>query len=118
MVKHNKIGELGERIATEFLQNKGYNIINRNWRSGNKEIDIVASKGDTLVFFEIKARTTIDFGYPEEAVNRKKQQFLKAAAAAYQQLHPGFDYIRFDIVSIILDGEQPKEIIHFEEAFY
>ena len=118
MVKHNKIGIKGEQIAADFLQNKGYIIINRNWRSGNKEIDIVAKKGDTLVFFEIKTRSTLEFGFPEESVTRKKQQHLKYAADAYVRQHPGSDYIRFDIISIIVDGETTKEIVHFEEAFY
>ena len=118
MVKHTKIGIKGEQIAAEFLQNKGYNIVNRNWRSGHKEIDIVASKGDTLIFFEVKTRTSIDFGFPEEAVTRKKQQHLKFAAKDYMQHNPGFFYIRFDIISIMLEGEEVKELLHFEEAFY
>jgi putative endonuclease len=118
MVKTNDIGLKGETIAIEFLQNKSYNILNRNWRSGNKEIDIVAATGNMLVFFEVKTRTSYDFGFPEEAVNKKKQLYLKAAAAAYLLKHPSYELIRFDIISILLEGDKAREILHFEEAFY
>ncbi len=118
MVKHSKIGIKGEQIATDFLLNKGYIILHRNWRSGKKELDIIALHRDVLVIVEIKTRTTYDFGYPEEAVNKKKQQFLKFAAEAFVSANPQYINIRFDIVSILLDGENVKEILHFEEAFY
>ena len=118
MLKNSKLGLKGEDIAVIFLQNKGYNIINRNWRSGQKEIDIVAIDKNTLVFFEIKTRSSFDYGYPEEAVNKKKQKFLKFAAAAFVFQNPQYTQIRFDIISIILDGDHGKERVHFEEAFY
>ncbi len=118
MVKHSKIGIKGEQIATDFLLNKGYIILHRNWRSGKKELDIIAVYRDVLVIVEIKTRTTYDFGYPEEAVNKKKQQFLKFAAEAFVSTHPQYINIRFDIVSILMDDENVKEILHFEEAFY
>ena len=118
MSKHNKIGIKGEQIASDFLLNKGYIIIHRNWRSGKKELDIIAYKNDTLAIVEIKTRSRTGFGFPEEAVNRKKQQFLKAAAGAFTAENPRYINIRFDIISILLDGDTVKEIIHFEEAFY
>lgn len=118
MSKHNKIGIKGEQIAADFLLNKGYKILCRNWRSGRKEIDVIAAKDDVLVIFEIKTRSGMDFGFPEEAVNRKKQTFLKEAASAYVNEHPEYTNIRFDIISVLMDGEAVKEIIHFEEAFY
>ena len=118
MSKHNKIGIKGEQIAADYLLNKGYIIVHRNWRSGKKEVDIIALKGDMLVIVEIKTRTNLDFGFPEEAVNRKKQQFLKTAAYAFMSQYPQYLNIRFDIISILLDGENINEIMHFEEAFY
>lgn len=118
MSKHNKIGLKGEQIAADFLLNKGYIIIHRNWRNGKKELDIIASKGDLLVIVEIKTRTNFDFGFPEEAVTRKKQQYLKFAAQAFVDANPQHLNIRFDIISILIDGECVKEIVHFEEAFY
>ena len=118
MSKHNEIGIKGEQIAADFLLNKGYIIVHRNWRSGKKEVDIIALKGDMLVIVEIKTRSNLDFGFPEEAVTRKKQQFLKAAADAFMSNNPQYLNIRFDIISILLEGENIKEIMHFEEAFY
>jgi putative endonuclease len=118
MVKLTTIGAKGEQVAVDFLQKKGYKIINRNWRSGKKEIDIVATLKDTLVFLEIKTRSNLDFGFPEESVTKAKQKFLKQAAEAYVAANPGHEYIRFDIVSIVMVGDNVKEIVHFEEAFY
>jgi putative endonuclease len=71
-----------------------------------------------LIIVEIKTRTNYDFGFPEEAVNRKKQSFLKSAAAVFIEAHPQYPIIQFDIISILLDGDNVKEIVHFEEAFY
>ena len=118
MSKHSKIGIKGEQIAANFLLNKGYIILHNNWRSGKKEIDIIAHKEDVLVIVEIKTRTSLDFGFPEEAVTRKKQSFLKSAAAVFIEGNPQYPIIRFDIISIMMDGDQVKEIVHFEEAFY
>ena len=118
MSKHNKIGIKGEQIATKFLLNKGYIILHNNWRSGKKEIDIIALKDNVLVIVEIKTRTNFDFGFPEEAVNKKKQSFLKSAAAVFIDNNPQYEIIRFDIISILMDEEGVKEIVHFEEAFY
>ena len=118
MSKHNKIGIKGEQIAADFLLNKGYIIIHRNWRSGRKELDIIAEKSDMLIIVEIKTRTGVGLGYPEEAVNKKKQQFLRTAAEAFAADNPRYRNIRFDIISILMNGDNAKEIIHFEEAFY
>ena len=118
MSKHSKIGIKGEQIAANFLLNKGYSILHRNWRSGKKEIDIIAQKDDVVVIVEIKTRTNFDFGFPEEAVTRNKQAFLKSAAAAFIDSNPQYPIIRFDIISILMDESIVKEIVHFEEAFY
>jgi len=117
MSKHSKIGQQGEQIAADFLLNKGYNIIARNWRHKQREIDIIASAKDVLVFVEVKTRSSNLLLNPEETVNRKKQAFLRSAAAEYTDQHPDGFNVRFDIISILLNGEHPKEIVHFEEAF-
>lgn len=118
MSKHTEIGAKGEQIATDFLRNKGYVILQRNWRSGKKELDLVAMQGDTVVVVETKTRTNFNFGFPEESVTKKKQQFLKVAAAAFMESNPQYINLRFDIISILMEGERVREIIHFEEAFY
>jgi len=117
MVKHSKIGIKGEQIATDFLLNKGYIIISRNWRAGKKEVDIIASKGNIVVFVEVKTRSGAYLLFPEETVNKKKQEYLKAAASVFADQDPASLNIRFDIISVLLDGDNVKEIIHFEEAF-
>lgn len=118
MSKHNKIGIKGEQIAGDFLLNKGYIILHRNWRSGRKEVDIIAFKDGMLVMVEIKTRSRSDFGFPEESVNKKKQKYLREAGIAFLNAHPEYLHMRFDIISILMDGDQVKEIMHFEEAFY
>jgi putative endonuclease len=70
-----------------------------------------------LVFVEVKTRSNAQMQYPEEAVNRKKQQHLRQAAAAFSQQYPQYRHIRFDIISVLLAGEMVKEVVHFEEAF-
>jgi putative endonuclease len=117
MSKHSKIGIKGEEIASNFLLNKGYNILFRNWRYGNKEVDIIAAKNDLIVFVEVKARSGKKYQFPEEAVNKRKQSFLKAAADGYTDQSLAKCNIRFDIVSVLMESEHVKEIIHFEEAF-
>lgn len=118
MSKHNKIGIKGEQIAEGFLLNNGYSIINRNWRAGKKEVDIIALAGNMVVFVEVKTRSGTKFLFPEEAVNYRKQQYLKAAAVIFMDTFPQYVNIRFDIISIVMNGEAVKEIMHFEEAFH
>jgi len=118
MVKLNTIGSKGEEIAVKFLLNKGYAILERNWRNGQKEIDIIALHKDVVVFLEVKTRANFDFGFPEEAVTKKKQRFLKQAAEAYIAANPQYLQIQFDIISIVMVGDNVQEIVHFEEAFY
>ena len=118
MSKHSKIGVKGEQAAADFLLNKGYIILHRNWRSGKKEVDIIAFKDDMVVIAEIKTRSSSKISFPEEAVTRKKQQFLKEAALDFMAVNPQYPNLRFDIISILLDKDSIREIMHFEEAFY
>lgn len=117
MSKHTETGIKGEQIAEIFLLKKGYLTLNNNWRYGKWEIDLVARHDDTIVFIEVKTRRSYRYGFPEEFVTPKKQQFLKQAAEAYIAQHP-CNTIRFDVVSILLVNGEAKEIQHFENAFY
>ena len=108
----------GEQIAADFLINKGYNIVFRNWRSGKKEVDIVATHGDMLVFVEVKTRSKDILQFPEEAVNHKKQELLRAAANAFLDEYTTYRSVRFDIVSVLMNAAHTREIVHFEEAFH
>lgn len=118
MLKHTEIGTKGEQLAAIFLKNKGYLILETNWRTGKKEIDIIAENGDCIVFVEVKTRSNFDFGFPEEAVTVSKKKLLKLAAEEYfEQKHPEKNP-RFDIISILQKGKNTQEIIHIIDAFY
>lgn len=118
MAKHNETGIKGEQIAEKFLLNNGYEILCRNWCFERKEVDIVAQKAGILIFIEVKTRNRIDFGFPEEAVNPRKQQFLKIAAEAFMNKHKEYQKVQFDVISILMVNDEIKEITHVEDAFY
>lgn len=117
MVKHVETGRLGEHLAVEYLGRKNYQIIERNWRFGRSEIDIIAIQGNILVFVEVKTRSYDHFGKPEEFVNSKKETMICDGAAAYMREKAYSWEFRFDIIAVLLTGEQP-EIKHFEDAFF
>ncbi len=116
MAAHNDFGTLGEDIAVDYLRHKGYILVDRNWRSGHKEIDIVARQGDTIVFVEVKARANLQYGNPEEAVTRRKMHLLVLAADAYLRLNMLDNEVRFDIITITGSVDKPY-IRHYEHAF-
>ena len=118
MSKHNETGIKGEQLAEKFLLEKGYYLLHRNWRFEKKEIDLIVFKEDVVVFVEVKTRSRIDFGFPEEAVDSRKQSFMKIAATAFLQKYAVYQKIRFDVISIFLENNLLNEIIHFEDAFY
>ena len=116
MAIHNELGKLGEDLAVQYLTDKGYEILERNWRNIHKEIDIIAKEGDDLVIVEVKARQTDEYGEPDIAVTKRKQRMLIAAANAYIT-RKGLDVeTRFDIISIVFKDGEPV-IEHIEDAF-
>lgn len=108
MALHNELGITGEQLAEKYLNGLGYAIVERNWRSGHHEIDIVASKNDILHFIEVKTRRGNKYGYPEEAVDRRKLRCLIFAGDSYLQKHPHWKRIQFDILAITFRGEVPE----------
>lgn len=114
---HIVLGQTGENLATNYLVEKGYEILHRNWRHGRAEVDIIARIGNDWVFVEVKTRETDYFGYPEEAVDKAKQKQLQKAADAYIDANPIQGEIRFDIVAVILNPKK-QEIHHIEDAFW
>ncbi len=111
----NKLGRIGEAKAKAFLENKGYSVLESNWRSGKLEIDIIAQNQNTLVFIEVKLRNNNDFGEPEFFVNPKKQNFIIRAANAYIEEKQIELESRFDIISLNIEK---AELIHLEGAFF
>lgn len=117
MYYNQDFGKTGEDLAAQHLINEGYQILERNWRSGHKEIDIIALKGDTLAVVEVKTRKSEDYGNPDIAVDGYKQKMLISAADAYVRYKNLEVEVRFDIISIILNGTSHKTE-HIEDAFY
>ena len=117
MSETQDIGRAGEILAVDFLTNLGYQILEKNWRFGKDEVDIIARDGDSMVFVEVKTRQSSLFGEPEESVNREKQRFLIRAADAYLTKNNIEIESRFDIVSVLMKGNQHR-INHLKEAFY
>jgi putative endonuclease len=117
MASHNELGSLGEGIATDFLRKSGYEILEKNWVWGKAEVDIIAQKGSVLVAVEVKTRSDVVFGLPQDFVNRKKIRMMAAAVDAYVDSR-GLDVnVRFDIVAVHREnGGFVTE--HFEDAFY
>lgn len=117
MAEHNELGKQGENLAVDFLIKNGFEIIERNWRFIKDEIDIIAETEQYLVFVEVKTRSNIIFGEPDEAVTKKKQKFLIRAANEFIAQNNFTKEARFDIISVILSGQQVK-INHIADAFY
>ena len=120
-MKPNKIslGKYGEELACEFLKNKNYQILKRNYRTRFGEIDIIAKRDDILVFVEVKTKTGGEFGQPEEMVGKNKQIKLEKLAQAYlleQGLSPETENFRIDIVSVMIKKDKIPEIKHLENA--
>jgi len=116
MAQHFELGKQGEKIALQYLINKGYIIHHCNWRCGKIEVDLIAEKDERIVFIEVKTRSTSYFGEPEEAVDEDKEQQLINGAQIFAERHLLDEEIRFDIISIILNAHEVK-INHIEEAF-
>jgi putative endonuclease len=116
MSEHIKLGKKGELIAIEYLKSRGYKILEMNWRTRHKEIDIIALDKNEIVFIEVKTRKNNYFGDPEEAVNLKKQKFLINAAENYIISNKIDLDARFDIISVIGEGSK-YNINHIKEAF-
>ncbi len=117
MAEHNELGKKGEEIAVSYLMKQGYIILDKNWRAGRNELDIIARDGAFMVVVEVKARKDSKFREPEEAVTREKQQALIRAANAYVYKHNINLETRFDILSII-HNERETRIHHIKDAFY
>jgi len=117
MAKHIETGKKGEALAVRFLNLKGYEILETNWRSNHKEIDTIALDKEELVIVEVKTRSTDYFGYPEEAVDAKKQKLLISAAQDYIDKTDWEAGVRYDIVSVLLKKGESHIIHHITDAF-
>ncbi|TPG44445.1 YraN family protein [Flavobacterium pectinovorum] len=121
MAEHNELGKKGENLAVEYLLENGYKILDRNWTFQKAEIDIIAQKESILAIVEVKTRSSLDFGLPQDFVKPKKIQLLIKAVNAYiNDREKDFDEdceIRFDIIAVHKSGET-FAIEHLTDAFY
>ncbi len=119
-MNNRSFGALGEEQAKEYLEDKGYKILNRNYRVGRiGEIDIIAKDHDTLCFIEVKTRSNENFGTPAQAVSPHKQATIIKIAQIYMQKYNLYDIpVRFDIVEILMDRKgNTKDVNLLENAF-
>ena len=112
-----QLGALGERRAIIFLEQQGFEIVERNWRFGRAEIDIIAHDAGTLVFVEVKTRSSDRFGQPEGFVSANQETNLINAADQYCHERSYAGPIRFDIVAIT-KKRNTLNINHFKDAFW
>ena len=118
MAEHNELGSQGEEIAVRHLQDKSYAILERNWRCGRLEVDIIARTGEQMVIAEVKTRTDGFMESPVKSVNKRKQYLLIRAANAYiARKNLDLD-VRFDIITVIFEGKTKFQVQHIENAFF
>ncbi|MFH0847393.1 MAG: YraN family protein [Chloroflexota bacterium] len=108
-MRRKETGSLGEKLARCFLEQKGYTILETNFRSSYGEIDIVARNGDYLVFVEVRTKRSLSFGTPEESVTPLKREHLIATAQDYYQRHENLPELwRIDLVAVQFIGKTPQ----------
>lgn len=104
-----EIGQKGENLAVDYLQNAGYTVLERNYRCKLGEIDIIARDNDTLVFIEVRSRSSLAFGLPQESINRRKRHQISKVALEYM-IRRKLKNIpaRFDVVAVSFEGRKEK----------
>jgi putative endonuclease len=117
MAEHNELGRLGEELAVEFLQKNGYDILQTNWTFQKAEIDIIAQKDNVLAIVEVKTRSSVDFGLPQDFVKPAKIKLLVKAVNEYIISYDLEAEVRFDIIAISKEDKAYK-IEHIQDAFY
>ncbi|MBG0860814.1 MAG: YraN family protein [Bacteroidales bacterium] len=117
MAESHDLGREGENRAVRYLEEAGYRILRRNWRSGRIEIDLIAENKEYVVFVEVKTRSENFVEAPGSAVNKEKQRSIIYAADNYVKWNYIDKESRFDIITVIKKGGM-YEIEHTENAFY
>jgi putative endonuclease len=112
-----EFGELGERIAERWLRRQGWRVVQRRFRAGHRDIDLVVERDGTVVFVEVKARRGAEFGDPVEAVNWNKQRQLVRSASVWIDRHGrASESYRFDVVGVLVEGDKVR-VRHIANAF-
>ncbi len=117
MAQHNELGKAGEKFAIDYLIAHGYEILETNWFYDKAEVDIIAKKNLTLAIVEVKTRSSLEFGLPQEFVKPKKIQLLLKAVNEYVEKNELDVEVRFDIIAIHNDRGSFK-VEHIPDAFF
>ncbi|MFC4212272.1 YraN family protein [Pedobacter lithocola] len=118
MATHNELGQKGEYIAKKYLEDKGYEILDENWVHGRAEIDLIVYKNGIIIFVEVKSRTSVAFGQPEDFVQQAKQKQMEIASLEYIEIMNHQNEIRFDIIAITFKKDNTYTLKHIEDAFW
>jgi len=117
MAQHLVLGRDGEDYAARVLERAGLRVIDRNWRCAQGELDLIATRGDLVVFCEVKTRRSRSWGEPSEAVHPRKQARIRRLAGRWLAEHRGkARNVRFDVVSVVGNGGR-VEVEHIPDAF-
>ena len=116
-IESNRFGVTGERLAARWLERKGWRVLQRRYRSGRRDIDLIAERSGLVAFVEVKARAGTRFGDPIEAVNWKKRSELTRAALTWIDRHGrANETYRFDVIGVLVSGSSVR-VRHVEDAF-
>lgn len=118
-LNNKELGALGENLACCFLERQDFEILDRNWKCADGEVDIIASKGDETVFVEVKTRLQNKSGelFPEIAVDKQKQSRYIALARSYNTAYPMCENIRFDVITLAILDDSHAQLRHIQSAF-
>jgi len=117
MRQHIDLGKKGEELAAAWLTAKGFVILQRNWRYGRYEIDVIASRSKILHIIEVKSRRSSSYGYPEESISRQKFSNLMKGAAGWLVKYPCHQRLQYDVMAIDLRRGAEPEIVLFEDVY-
>ena len=117
MALHIELGKKGELLAKNYLQQQGFDILHSNWKYDRCEIDLIATKNGKLHFIEVKTRKSTAFGFPEESVTKQKFTRLQKAAAQFLYKHPVWRMVQYDILSILIDGNDKADYFYIEDVY-
>jgi len=118
MAAHNEFGKAGEQIAVDWLAERGFQLISRNWKFGRYELDIIASRKGVLHFIEVKSRHDDLFGQPEDWVSWKKGKHMMSAGVAFQEKYPVWLQIQYDILAILFTRDGKRDIFFIEDVYW
>ena len=117
MTKRYLLGKHGERLARAYFLQQGFQVLHENYRFGHYEIDLIVKKDDLLVFVEVKTRSSIRYGFPEETLSEKQEERIRKTADQFIYASDWQGRIRFDVISILMRNNG-TELRHFPDALY